>query len=498
MTKQPGDAQASRPVAFQEIRSKLEDAIVNSVVGSDQQRHEMSSAVDLFLNNATERAMKDASVISQGSEELINQAIAAIDAKISAQVTAILHHPEFQKLESSWRGLKLLADKSHTGTQLRLKVMNVRKEELAKDFSKNPKLNQSALYQHIYAAEFGTAGGLPFGTLIGDYEFDPGPKDMPVLARIAGVAAAAHAPFIAAANPSIFGLNDYTGLSDVPDMASVFKGAEYAGWRAFRETPDARYVALTMPHVLMRMPYGPSGDTPVEEFNFDEKVHGRDHKNYLWGNAAFAYGTCITRAFFEYGWPTAVTGEEGGGKVEGLKLHYYKTKGGTQQHKTPTETLITDTREKELAELGFLPLVYKKETESATFYSGQSVQRPQKYDVNAATGSAELSAQIPYVIACSRIAHYMKIMVRERLGRFESEHTLRDYLNRWLKNLVVSQDDASQEMKAKYPLKSAQVEIIDDPDGRPGYFEATAHLQPHITFRGLRASMRLVTEMKQQ
>lgn len=496
MTTQKAADVAARPLVYTEVRSKVEEAILGTVAG-EESRRQMSSAVDLFLENATNEALKNVAVVAEGSEEILRRSIAALDEKISAQVREILHNEEFQKLEASWRGLAMLAERSNTGVQLRLKVLNVSKDELAKDFEKNKKSDQSTLHKRIYAEEFGTAGGLPFGALIGDYEFDPGPRDLPVLRRIAGVAAAAHAPFIAAAKPDIFGLKDYTELDQPQDLASIFKADEYAGWREFRQTEDARYVALTLPHVLMRLPYGP--DTKqIEEFAFDEKVQGRDHKKYLWGNAAFAFGTCITRAFAEYGWPTAVVGEQGGGKVEQLPLHFFKTAAGTKKWKCPTESLITDTRELELSNLGFMPLVYKKETESASFYAAQSVQQPQAYDVGAATGSAELSAQIPYVMACSRIAHYMKVMVRERIGRFETKETLQSYLTRWLNQYVVSNEDANQDMKAKYPLQSASVSVEDDPKNRPGFFQATAHLKPHIQFRGLTASMRLVTQMKQQ
>ncbi|MCP4671351.1 MAG: type VI secretion system contractile sheath large subunit, partial [Desulfobacula sp.] len=353
--------------------------------------------------------------------------------------------------------------------------------------------DQSALFKKIYEEEFGMFGGASYGALIGDYEFTSFPQDMALLEKISQVAAAAHAPFLSASAPELFNMDSFTELGEPRDMAKNFQSVEYAKWKSFRESEDSRYVALAMPHILMRLPYG-QANVPVESFNFEETVDGTDHKKYLWGNAAYALGTRITDAFAKYGWCAAIRGVEGGGLVDGLPVHTFKTDEGDVALKCPTEIAITDRREKELADLGFIPLVHCKGTDYAAFFSTQSANKPKVYDTDSANANARLSSQLQYILAVSRFAHYLKSMMRDKIGSFMTRKNASDFLNRWINNYTLGDDNASQDMKAKYPLREARVDVTEIP-GKTGAYRAVAFLKPHYQLDELTVSLRLVAEL---
>lgn len=425
----------------------------------------------------------------------IDARVAELDRLLSDQLNAIMHHPDFQRLEASWRGLHYLVSHSETGPMLKIRVLNASKRDLLKDFRSAAEFDQSALFKKIYEEEYGTFGGAPYGALIGDFEFSRHPEDFYLLEEISHVAAAAHAPFIAAAAPSLFGLDSFTDIGKPRDLSKIFDTVEYAKWKSFRESDDARYVGLVLPHILGRLPYG-RDTVPLEEFNFEEDVDGTDHGKYLWANAAYAFGARLTDAFANYGWLAAIRGVEGGGLVEDLPTHTFRTDEGEIALKCPTEVAITDRNEKLLSDLGFIALVHCKNTDYAAFFSGQSVQKPKTYNTDAANANARLSAQLPYVFAASRIAHYMKAIMRDKIGSFASRENVQQYLNTWLAQYVLLDDSASQEAKAKYPLREARVDVVEVP-GKPGVYRAAAFLRPHFQLDELTISLRLVAELPQ-
>ncbi len=446
-----------------------------------------------LIKEFVKQVLEGSMTVSRDTEAMINARIAQIDHLLSLQLNEILHHPSFQKLEGSWRGLKYLMDQSETGVGLKIKVLNVSKKELAKDLEKAVEFDQSALFKKVYEEEFGTFGGAPFGALIGDFEIGKHPEDIQFLENISHVAAAAHAPFISAAAPDLLNLQSFTQLDAPRDLAKVFDTTEFAKWKAFRESEDARYVALCLPRVLGRLPYGRDTKS-VEAFCYEEGVDGTDHSKYLWMNAAYAMGTRLTNSFSKYGMCVAMRGVNGGGLVEGLPVHNFYTDSGDLVMKCPTETQITDRREKELSDLGFLPLVHCKDTDYAAFFSGQTCQKPKLYDSDAANANARLSAQLPYIMACSRFAHYLKAMMRDYVGSFMSREQAQEFLNRWIIKYVTPDDKASADTKARCPLREARVEVSEIP-GKPGVYRAVAFLRPHFQLEELTVSLRLVAEL---
>jgi type VI secretion system protein ImpC len=419
--------------------------------------------------------------------------VAQIDQYITAQLNEIMHQAEFQKLEGSWRGLHHLVFESETGTNLKIRVMNVNKAEMLKDMERAAEFDQSALFKKIYEEEYGTFGGSPFGALIGDYEFSNHPQDMALLEKISNVAAAANAPFISAAAPQLFGWNTYSELAEVRDLAKIFERTEYAKWRSFRDSDDSRYVALCLPRTLMRLPYG-NDTVPTETFRFEEDVDGKDHQKYLWGNAAYSFGTRLTEAFAQYQWCAAIRGVEGGGLVQGLPTHTFKTDDGEVALKCPTEIAITDRREKEFSDLGFVSLVHCKGTDYAAFFGAQSCNKPKKYDSDAANANARLSAQLPNIFSVSRFAHYMKAMLRDKVGSFMSRSDCERFLNKWITNYVTPDDNASPAVKAQFPLRDASIEVVDVP-GKPGAYRAVAYLRPHFQMDEISVSLRMVADL---
>jgi type VI secretion system protein ImpC len=431
--------------------------------------------------------------VSRDAEATIQTRIAQIDQLISLQLNEILHHPSFQKLEGTWRGIRYLMDQSETNSMLKIKVLNVSKRELLKDLQRASEFDQSSLFKKVYEEEFGVFGGAPFAALIGDYEFGRGPEDIELLERVAQVASAAHAPFLSAASANLLNLEDFTQLGSPRDIGKIFDTTEYAKWKSFRQSEDSRYVGLTLPHVLMRLPYGKETKA-VDDFDYEEAVDGTDHSKYLWGNAAYALGARLTNAFARYGWCAAIRGVEGGGLVEGLPAHTFRTDEGDVALKCPTEIAVTDRREKELADQGFIPLVHCKGTDYAAFFSVQSGNKPKLYDKDAANANARLSAQLPYILAMSRFAHYLKAIMRDKLGSFMSRDECEIFLNQWISHYVLSNDVATHAAKAKLPLREASIQVSEVP-GKPGAYRAVAFLKPHFQLDELTISLRLVADL---
>jgi type VI secretion system protein ImpC len=482
--------QSEQAAAFSPDVSLLDKIVDEGRMGRDAATKERGK--DLVKNFVSE-VLKGTVTLNPDTEAMINARIAQIDRLISAQLNEVMHHPEFQKLEGTWRGLKYLLNNSETGPQLKIKVFNVSKKDLLKDLQKAPEFDQSALFKKVYEEEFGVFGGTPFGALIGDYEFGKSGQDIELLEKISQVAAAAHAPFLTAASPEMMNMESFTQLDAPRDMAKVFDTTEYAKWKGFRASEDSRYVALTLPRILIREPYG-SATVPVEAFDYEEAVDGTDHSKYLWANSSWALGVRVTQSFATYGWCATIRGVESGGLVEGLPVHNFRTEEGDIAMKCPTETPVSDRREKELADLGFAPLVHCKGTDYAAFFSVQSAQKPKIYDSDAATANARISAQLPYIFAVSRFAHYLKAMMRDKIGGFTSRDEIQRFLNNWINNYVVVNDDVGFEMKAKNPLKEARVEVVEIP-GKPGAYRAVAFLRPHFQLDELSMSMRLVADL---
>ncbi len=424
---------------------------------------------------------------------LIDERVAQIDQALSAQLSLVMHAPAFKALEATWRGLFYLVSRAETGVMLKLRVLNATRRDLLKDMEKAVEFDQSALFKLIYEAEYGTYGGFPYSLLVGAYEFGPDAEAIDCLKKLAQVAAAAHAPFVAAADPALFGLDTYTKLGKPRDLAKIFEGVDLTGWREFRGEEDSRYVSLVLPHMLLRLPYGRGGIT-CEGLDFQEDVGSPDQSAFLWGNAAFTLAERITHAFSLYSWTAAIRGVEGGGLVEGLPLYAYDTSAGTRELFCPTEVTITDRREKELNDLGFIALCHCKGAGKAAFFGGQTANRPKKYITDEANANARISAMLPYILAASRFAHYIKVIMREKIGSFMTRGNVEDYLNTWIAQYVLLDDNASQEVKAGYPLRMAMVEVSDVP-GEPGAYNAVVFLKPHFQLEELTTSIRLVARI---
>jgi type VI secretion system protein ImpC len=444
-----------------------------------------------FATQILDEGMKSAP--DKGVVAMINERIAEIDQILTDQLNAIMHHPDFQALEASWVGLRDMVFGTETSTTLKLRLMNVSKKELLKDLETAVDHDMSVLFKKVYEEEYGTFGGNPYSLLIGDYFFGRHPQDMALLQRISKVAAAAHTPFIAAVAPTMFDMTSFTDLGVPRDLSKIFESAELATWRSFRDSEDSRYVSLVLPRYAARLPYG-SKTKPVESFNFEEDVDGRDHSKYLWGNAAYQLGLRITDAFAKYNWTTAIRGVEGGGKVEGLTAHTFKTDDGDIVLKCPTEVTITDRREKELNDLGFIAIVNSKGSDFAAFFGGQTTNKPRVYNLDAANANAALSSRLPYVLAASRFAHYLKVIMRDKIGSFQTKDSVESYLNNWLSQYVLLDANATQGEKARFPLAEGRVDVLEVA-GRPGSYQATVFLRPHFQMEELTTSIRLVAEL---
>jgi type VI secretion system protein ImpC len=427
------------------------------------------------------------------SPQLAAGKIAEIDESLTKQVNRILHDPKFQTLEATWRGLHYLVMKTETSERLKLKVLNYSKDDLQKDLEKAADFDQSALFKKVYEDEYGTFGGKPYSMLLGAYEFGRNPQDVELLKKVSSVAACAHTPFVAAAYALLFDLADYAELSRPRDLNKIFESAELQQWKEFRETEDSRYITLALPRVLLRLPYGEK-TVPVEEMDFTEDVDGTDALRYLWGNAAFILTERITNAFAQYGWTAAIRGVEGGGLVEGLPMHVINTRDGDKAIFCPTQVAITDRREKELNDLGFMAICHCKGSGRAAFFGGQSTNKPRKYISDSANANASISAMLPYILNASRFAHYIKVMMRDKVGSFQTRASVENFLNNWITQYVLLDESAGQESKAAFPLQQGRVIVTEIP-GKPGAYRSTVFLKPHFQLEELTASIRLVAEI---
>lgn len=459
---------------------------------SDQAKEAVESAVKTLA----EQALQHTTLISKDVLKSIESMIAAIDHKLTEQINLIIHHPDFQQLESAWRGLHYLVNNTETDEMLKIRVMNISKNELRKTLRKfkGTAWDQSPLFKKVYEEEYGQFGGEPFGCLVGDYYFDHSPPDVELLREMSQVAAASHTPFLAAAAPTVMQMDSWQELSNPRDLTKIFQTPEYAAWRSLRESEDSRYIGLAMPRFLARRPYGAKSD-PIEEFDFEEDVEGADHNKYAWANSAYAMATNITRAFKLYGWTTRIRGIEAGGAVENLPTHTFPTDDGGVDMKCPTEIAISDRREAELAKNGFMPLIHKKNSDFAAFIGAQSLQKPAEYDDPDATANANLSARLPYLFAVCRFAHYLKCMVRDKIGSFKERESLERWLQEWIYNYVDGNPAiSSEETKAMKPLAAAEV-VVQEVEGNPGYYTSKFFLRPHYQLEGLTVSLRLVSKL---
>ncbi len=452
--------------------------------------------IEHAVQTLAEHVLKDVSVVSPDVVNTIEAIKSRIDEMLTRQVNQILHNDEFQKVESAWRGLHYLVNNTETDDMLKIRVMNISKSELLKTLRKykGTRWDTSPIFKKIYGEEFDRMGGEPYGCLVGDYFFDHSPPDVELLGEIAKIAAATHAPFIAGADPSVMRMKSWGELSDPADLAKRFRDADYASWRSLRESEDSRYIGLAMPRFLARLPYGAKTD-PVEAFDFEEASDGTDTGKYSWSNAAYAMAANINRAFKMYGWCSRIRGVESGGAVEGLPVHTFPTDDGGVDMKCPTEIGIGDRREAELAKLGFMPLIHRKNSDFAAFIGAQSLQSPAEYDDPDATANANLAARLPYLFACCRFAHYLKCIVRDKIGSFKERDDMQRWLQKWIMRYVDGDPAHSSEAtKSRKPLAAAEV-IVEEVEGNPGYYNSRFYLRPHYQLEGLTVSLRLVSKL---
>ncbi len=454
------------------------------------------SEVEAAVSTLAEFVLKDATIVSEDAVQSIQNIIAEIDRKMTDQVNLILHNEDFQKLEGAWRGLHYLVNNTETDEMLKIRVMNISKKELGKNLKKfkGTSWDQSPIFKRLYEEEYGQFGGEPFGCLVGDYHFDHSPPDVQLLGQIAQISAACHAPFIAGVSPSTLQMDSWSELSNPRDLTKIFSTPDYAAWRSLRESEDSRYLGLAMPRFLARQPYGASTD-PVDEFDFEEDTEGSDSSKYAWANSAYAMAVNINRSFKLYGWCSRIRGIESGGAVEGLPVHTFPTDDGGVDMKCPTEIAISDRREAELAANGFMPLIHKKNSDFAAFIGAQSLQKPAEYDDPDATANANLAARLPYLFATCRFAHYLKCIVRDKVGSFKEKDDMQRWLNDWILQYVDGDPEHSSETtKAEHPLAAAEV-VVQEIEGNPGYYSSQFFLRPHYQLEGLSVSLRLVSKL---
>ena len=469
-----------------DVKEILQNMSFGNGNADNQESDQNKSILKSFLKNCEINA-------TQSPYQAIIQSIAKIDMQMSEQLDFIMHNNDFQKLEGSWRGLHYIVMSSETGKQMKIRVMNITKDQLSKDLMQASEFDQSNMFKKVYEDEYGTFGGVPYSVLIGDFEFGKDPQEIAMLKKIAGVAAAAHAPFLTAASSNLFSMPSFSYINSPRSLEKIFESSEMIGWNGFRDMEDARYVSMFLPQILMREPYGPH-NLPADGFNYQEDVDGNDNSKFCWGNPAYAMGMCITRSFSLYSWTAAICGVENGGLVSNLPTYTFKTKAGDIAIKCPTQVEITDRREKELSDLGFIALCYCKGKDYAAFFGGQTIQRPVQYDTQYASANAKLSASLPYILTASRFVHYIKIMMREKIGSFLSSKDVESYLQNWLANYVLLSDISPSESKARYPLRQGSVKVKSIA-GSPGIYQATIFIRPHFQLEGITVSMRLVTKI---
>jgi type VI secretion system protein ImpC len=494
MAEAETDAQAAEGAVEEKIGVDDFSELLNKQFKPKSDRAKES--IERAVRTLAEQALQETTVISTDVVATINSIIAEIDAKLTEQVNLIMHNADFQQLEGTWRGLHYLVNNTETDEMLKVKVFNISKKELGKTLKKykGASWDQSPIFKKYYEEEYGQFGGEPYGCILGDYYFDHSPQDVELLGSMAQVSAAAHSPFISAAAPSVMQMDSWQEISNPRDLTKIFSTPEYAGWRSLRESDDSRYVGLTMPRFLARLPYGAKTE-PVEEFEFEEDTEGATSDKYAWANSAYAMGVNINRAFKEFGWCSRIRGIESGGAVEGLPTHTFPTDDGGVDMKCPTEVAISDRREAELAKNGFMPLIHKKNTDLAAFIGAQSLQKPAEFDDPDATANAALAARLPYLFASCRFAHYLKCIVRDKIGSFKE----RDEMQRWLQKWVMQYVDgdpanSTEQTKARKPLAGAEVKL-EEVEGAPGYYSAKFFLRPHYQLEGLTVSLRLVSKL---
>jgi len=457
---------------------------------------EAKTAVEAAVQTLAQQALSQTALIGKDVIETIQSMIAAIDQKLTEQVNRIMHHPEFQKLEGAWRGLHYMVNNTESDVHLKIRVMDISKQELGKNLKrfKGAAWDQSPMFKKIYEEEYGQFGGEPFGALVGDYHFDQSPPDVELLGEMAKISASAHAPFITGASPSLMQMQSWQELANPRDLAKIFSTPEYAAWRSLRESDDSKYLGLCMPRFLARTPYG-AKTNPVEEFDFEEDVADADHNKYCWANAAYAMATNINRSYKQYGWGSRIRGVESGGAVENLPLHTFPTDDGGVDQKCPTEIAISDRREAELSGCGLLSMIHRKNSDFAAFIGAQSLHKPAQYDDPDATANANLAARLPYLFACNRFAHYLKCIVRDKVGSFKEREDMQRWLNAWIMNYVDGDPaNSSETTKAQKPLAAAEV-VVEEVEGNPGYYTSKFFLRPHYQLEGLTVSLRLVSKL---
>jgi type VI secretion system protein ImpC len=460
---------------------------------------EAADRIGSAVRTLAEQALQHARLVSDDAIRTIQALIAQLDRKLTEQVNLVLHHPDFQQLEGAWRGLHHLVNNTETDQMLKIRVLNISKNEIARTLEKfeGTAWDQSPLFKKIYTEEYSMFGGEPFGCLVGDYYFDNSPKDTALLGNMANICAAAHTPFIAGAAPTLFGMESWQALMNPRDLAKIASTPDYAKWNSLRKAEDSRYIGLAMPRVLARLPYGAKTD-PVEAFEFEEDVSGRDHHKYCWMNAAYAMAVNINRSFKMYGWCVRIRGVESGGAATDLPVHTFPTDDGGIAMKCPTEIAIDDRREKELADLGLMPILHRKNTDFAAFIGAQSLQKPEEYDDPDATANANLSARLPYLFAVCRFAHYLKAIARDKVGSFKEREDMQKWLQKWITNYIDGNPNhSSEEQKARKPLRAAEV-VVEEVEGNPGYYNARFYLRPHYQLEGVNVSLRLVSKLPSQ
>lgn len=454
----------------------------------DDQKQYAKQMLSVFADEFVNQKMH----LKKDVSRMISERVAQIDQLLTEQINEILHNPEFQKLEASWRGVHQLVESTQGDDQMQVRVLDVTKEDILADAEASAEFDQSGLFKLVYENEYGTFGGQPYGMLVGDYYFGRGVEDIACLKAISQVAAAAHAPFISAASPEAFNIDNFQDLHKPKSLEKLFNSAEFGAWNKFRSLDESKYVCLTLPRTVMRLPYGPDG-IPVKEFSFQEKMNAGEDDKYLWGNAAFSLAQRITESFLNYGWFSNIRGVENGGAVN-LPIHSYVDAQGNSTHKVPVETVITDRREKELDDLGFLPLVYKRGTDTAVFFGSKTIHKVKEFESDEANANAQLTVQLPYLMAVSRFAHYLKVIMRDKVGSFSSRETVSSYLNNWISRYVYANDEASTYLKSVHPLREAAVEVVNVP-GKVGAYRAVISMKPHFYLNELTVSMRMVTDL---
>jgi type VI secretion system protein ImpC len=453
-------------------------------------------AVEQAVQTLARQALADTAVIGDDAIQTINQIINAIDDRLTAQINLILHHEKFQKLEGAWRGLHYMVNNTETDEMLKIRVMNISKEEVGRMLRrfKGTAWDQSPLFKRVYEEEYGQFGGEPFGAMVADYYFDQSPPDVELLGGLAKIAAAAHMPVITGVSPTVMQMGSWQELANPRDLTKIFGTPEYAAWRSLRESEDSKYIGLAMPRFLARLPYG-ARTNPVDGFAFEEETGAADHGKYTWANAAYAMATNINRSFKEWGWCSRIRGIESGGAVEGLPTHTFPTDDGGVDMKCPTEIAIADRREAELAKNGFMPIVHRKNSDFAAFIGAQSLHKPAEYDDKDATANANLAARLPYLFATCRFAHYLKCIVRDKIGSFKERDDMQRWLQKWIMNYVDGDPAHSPEStKARKPLAKAEV-TVEEVEGNPGYYRSVFALRPHYQLEGLTVSLRLVSTL---